>query len=202
MRPEFGSEDLFSMLHFFKSPYLRPHPKTGEPQVADPVEMEMANEPVAMEAANDEPAVFAAPSNYELIFEPTNEVGAAHDMDWVIVREAEAQPTLLRVGPESAALVASDQADRMIVVAEEKATLALLAATAADASSDWVLRARDDAQSASLVAGSRPVGNAGPTSRVIVAGRTLHAGGGTGGSHGRVIVRREDRRLQPCLIAG
>lgn len=33
MRPECGSADLFSMLHFFKSPYLQPHPVTGEPVV-------------------------------------------------------------------------------------------------------------------------------------------------------------------------
>jgi len=36
MRAAFGSADLFSMLHFFKSPYLRPNPETGAPEVDDP----------------------------------------------------------------------------------------------------------------------------------------------------------------------
>ena len=45
MRPEFGSGDLFSMLHFFKSPYLRPTPDTGAPEVEDPVQMEMSEDP-------------------------------------------------------------------------------------------------------------------------------------------------------------
>ncbi|HEU4996919.1 MAG TPA: hypothetical protein VFT29_19010 [Gemmatimonadaceae bacterium] len=35
MRPEFGGGDLFSMLHFFKSPYLRITPKIVEPEVED-----------------------------------------------------------------------------------------------------------------------------------------------------------------------
>jgi hypothetical protein len=39
MRPEFGSTELFSMLHFFKSPYLRPNEETGAPQVVDPAEV-------------------------------------------------------------------------------------------------------------------------------------------------------------------
>ena len=34
MRPEFGSADLFSMLHFFKSPFLRVDPETGAADVA------------------------------------------------------------------------------------------------------------------------------------------------------------------------
>ena len=36
MRPEFGADDLFSMLHFFKSPYLTRSSETGEPIVDDP----------------------------------------------------------------------------------------------------------------------------------------------------------------------
>ena len=36
MRPEFGAEELFSMLHFFKSPYLGRDPETGESVVDDP----------------------------------------------------------------------------------------------------------------------------------------------------------------------
>ena len=53
MRPEFGGEDLFSMLHFFKSGYLRPNPETGEPEVEDPVQIEISEDP-AMAAASDE----------------------------------------------------------------------------------------------------------------------------------------------------
>ena len=45
MRPEFGSADLFSMLHFFKSPYLRPNVETGEPEVADPLQIEISRDP-------------------------------------------------------------------------------------------------------------------------------------------------------------
>lgn len=49
MRPEFGSEDLFSMLHFFKSPYLRPNPETGEPEVADPEEIAITGDLAALD---------------------------------------------------------------------------------------------------------------------------------------------------------
>ena len=37
MRPEFAGAGLFSMLHFFKSPYLWPNPHTGETEVDDPL---------------------------------------------------------------------------------------------------------------------------------------------------------------------
>ena len=53
MRPEFGSEDLFSMLHFFKSPYLRPNPETGEPEVDDPMLIQLAEDPVVVGAGDD-----------------------------------------------------------------------------------------------------------------------------------------------------
>lgn len=49
MRPEFGSQDLFSMLHFFKSPYLRPNPETGEPEVADPEEIAITGDLAAID---------------------------------------------------------------------------------------------------------------------------------------------------------
>ena len=42
MRPEFARPELFSMLHFFKSPYLWPDAETGVPAVEDPVEMMLA----------------------------------------------------------------------------------------------------------------------------------------------------------------
>jgi hypothetical protein len=45
MRPAFGSEDLFSMLHFFKSPYLRPNPESGEPEVEDPMQIQISEDP-------------------------------------------------------------------------------------------------------------------------------------------------------------
>lgn len=44
IRTEFASDDLFSMLHFFKSPYLRDNPETGEPEVGDPLDGETADE--------------------------------------------------------------------------------------------------------------------------------------------------------------
>ena len=53
MRSEFGSGDLFSMLHFFKSPYLRPNPETGEPEVEDPVQIQISEDP-AVVAASDQ----------------------------------------------------------------------------------------------------------------------------------------------------
>jgi hypothetical protein len=51
MRPEFGCEDLFSMLHFFKAPWLRPHPETGEPEVADPRHIQISDDPAIRTAA-------------------------------------------------------------------------------------------------------------------------------------------------------
>jgi hypothetical protein len=51
MRPEFGSEDLFAMLHFFKSPYLRPNPGTGEPEVEDPVQIQISEDPSVVAAS-------------------------------------------------------------------------------------------------------------------------------------------------------
>ena len=53
LRPEFGSADLFAMLHFFKSPYLHPHPETGEPVVVDPAQIQIAEDP-AVAAASDQ----------------------------------------------------------------------------------------------------------------------------------------------------
>ena len=52
MRPEFGSNEMFSMLHFFKSPYLRPNPETGEIEVDDPVQIQTAETPAASAAGD------------------------------------------------------------------------------------------------------------------------------------------------------
>ena len=43
MRPEFGAEDLFSMLHFFKSPYLTRNPETLATVVDDPSKIRMCD---------------------------------------------------------------------------------------------------------------------------------------------------------------
>lgn len=53
MRPEFGSEDMFSMLHFFKSPYLRPNPETGEPEVDDPAQIQIAENPATAHVSDE-----------------------------------------------------------------------------------------------------------------------------------------------------
>lgn len=45
MRAELGSEDLFSMLHFFKSPYLRANPETGEAELEDPLQIQLSEYP-------------------------------------------------------------------------------------------------------------------------------------------------------------
>lgn len=52
MRPELGSEELFSMLHFFKSPYLRPDPETGAPVVDDPLQIRLAEDPAVIAASD------------------------------------------------------------------------------------------------------------------------------------------------------
>lgn len=52
MRPELGSAELFSMLHFFKSPYLRPNPVTGEPEVDDPAQIAMDDDPAVLAASD------------------------------------------------------------------------------------------------------------------------------------------------------
>jgi hypothetical protein len=45
MRPELGSDELFSMLHFFKSPYLRPGSATCAPEIDDPVLIDATDDP-------------------------------------------------------------------------------------------------------------------------------------------------------------
>jgi hypothetical protein len=50
MRPEFGTGDLFAMLHFFKSPYLRANAQTGAAEVADPEEIGITDDPGALGA--------------------------------------------------------------------------------------------------------------------------------------------------------
>ena len=68
MRPEFASEELFAMLHFFKSPYLRYNPETGD------AEMEYPEEIVCNESA-PEVEMCEAPEAYRLIIEPSVLVG-------------------------------------------------------------------------------------------------------------------------------
>jgi hypothetical protein len=53
MRPEFASEDLFSVLHFFKSPYLRPDPETGKPELADPALIQISEDPEVLALSDD-----------------------------------------------------------------------------------------------------------------------------------------------------
>jgi hypothetical protein len=48
MRPEFGGPEVFAMLHFFKSPYLRPDAATGAPSVDDPARIAIGADPVAL----------------------------------------------------------------------------------------------------------------------------------------------------------
>jgi hypothetical protein len=125
MRPEFGSEDLFSMLHFFKSPYLQPNPETGEPQVTDPLITLTAEQPVVTDvadvldtetvvttsAAND---LAEAPSGYELLLGNAREselvlANAHQGSDWSIRSSDEGRVPTVRVvggadpshGPES-----------------------------------------------------------------------------------------------------
>ena len=53
MRPEYGADDFFSMLHFFKSPYLRPSAETGLPEVEDPAQIQLAQDPTVAGASDE-----------------------------------------------------------------------------------------------------------------------------------------------------
>ena len=53
MRPEFGGDDLFSMLHFFKSPYLDSSPDAREPHVVDPAQLQFAADPAVNDVSDE-----------------------------------------------------------------------------------------------------------------------------------------------------
>jgi hypothetical protein len=52
MRPQFASDELFSMLHFFRSPYLRPDQEEGFPVVTDPVLIQISEDPEVAAVSN------------------------------------------------------------------------------------------------------------------------------------------------------
>jgi hypothetical protein len=61
MRPEFASEELFSMLHFYKSPYLRYNPESGE------AELQYAEEIAVQAVYEPEAEVWKIPEGYQLV---------------------------------------------------------------------------------------------------------------------------------------
>ena len=191
MRPEFGSADLFAMLHFFKSPWLRPHPETGEPDVADPEEIQAGADAAALE---------------QFRRERTRRIALEGVVTEVMHRAA---PEAGTGGPNSRAI--DFPADGYRLLMEGAPGLALLSATRRRMlEAGWALFGEDGAGTMGLAAGSRGAasGAGDPAQPLIVAlgagepALGVRAGGADVPAHEPVIAVREDARLTPSQVAG
>lgn len=101
MRPEFGSGDLFSMLHFFKSPYLQADAGSGNARVENPLTIQEDAEEA--ERIEDAIGLVEAPEAYQLLLDAGADVAPiishghrALNGEWTIVAACE-QRTLCLV---------------------------------------------------------------------------------------------------------
>lgn len=221
MRPELGGDDLFSILHFFKSPYLRPNPETGEPEVDDPTSIQIGGDP----------AVAADVFRRERVRRITIDSGALV-MD--VVRSAE--PAAAEQAPSDGRVDGIQAPTGCELILESAPRLDVLSTQVTpDAKTEWALVGRDGARKRSLVvrAGAtapetgdgavvaRSVENGVPalhTGRtrdpgaepmVLVGGdtdgaSTLTAIAGAGAPHGdrAVALAEGDEQRMPMLRAG
>ena len=137
MRPELGDADLFSMLHFFKSPYLRPSRETGQPEVADPLEIASAEDPGI--AASDRVRHVAIDAD-----------GLVID----VIRAVEPEPE--EVEPLEDEIDAGDAGESHgLIVASGFTTESLSAGSCRVVNGEWVVAARDPGHATRLLAGAR-----------------------------------------------
>ena len=183
MRAELGSEDLFSMLHFFKSPYLRANPETGEPEVADPMQIELAESPAV--ASNS--------------FRRERARRIALETDGVVID----------VGPSTALLDDSDSGDGAVdqsqvpegyeLILDSGRDVALLSATRPRDAEEWMILRCDAERSASLRTGQPQNPEADDVIRVRVEdGQRLtsaFSGADSASNKSAILPRSDDERV-------
>ena len=179
MHPEFAGEDLFSMLHFFKAPYLHIVP---QPVIVEAEEVEPALCAVSLAEIVEEPEV------YPFVLEDTPDMfvittGPQHAGEWAIaVGEGEPAADLsIRVAPASEPLIVGVQGTLIASAGGKFGRIE---------------------HNTTLVIGA-------PAARVqqpVIVATGLWAGRAAVRRYelasARLIVAREDGRLRPSLIAG
>jgi len=220
MRAEFGSKELFSMLHFFKSPYLRPNPETGEPEVEDPERIQLSADPTVVAASDqliarqrDEVARNDAALRQELAEaqEATSAEadpgasGAALASDQLVLENRDGIELLSAIGHQSA------EHEWSILRSGEPKSCLLAGVGVESARAHYhepksVILARSDSnQLPSIIAGRARDPR---DERVILAssgdGRGLFSGAviGTAAAHEHVILSGRDEDRTPTLSAG
>jgi hypothetical protein len=189
MRPEFGSEEFFSMLHFFKSPFLQYNPETGEAELDCPKTVAVE---VALEAAFvPDVETPEQPSDYQIVAGSTYEI--------VLSGNDRGEPAACMIVPfdslDTPALLAGRARHAARVIGDVPADLSV-APVAADG---WLAdnRVFRDSETYRLLrpCASAEFGGISPTTELIV-GMPAIAGSQF------AIVARKGRWRKPVLFTG
>lgn len=190
MRPEYASAELFSMLHFYKSPWLRPNRETGEAEVADPAQL-LVDEAVAVETE-----LQPAP---EAIDNACRAIGPGDALDgWRIILESIPATGLLRtIGRRDV------EADRMILSGASEGTVRMVGGRANDSQEEHVIVPQGKgAQVHTVMAGRAPDAAAEWVMAALGDGDPKRAGSGAGPTGEWVIAASHDHVRTPQLVAG
>lgn len=193
MRPELGSDELFSMLHFFKSPYLRPNPDTGAPEIDDPVLID----------ATEDPALYRR--------ERTRRIAVDTDALVVdVIRSAERSDRRTARSDEAIHLVGAPDGYQMLLASGRGVEL-LSAHASRTTEGRWMILRGVGERMANLLAGASPGRSVthGAHSDEVIRMRddrdrmpTLLAGRAHDAEAGQVIVAREEGARWLTAVAG
>ncbi|HET9003258.1 MAG TPA: hypothetical protein VFN39_04560, partial [Gemmatimonadaceae bacterium] len=217
MRPEFAGGELFSMLHFFKSPWLRPNRVTGEAEVADPARA-LVSDDFAVAAMGIKRGLERIertdgairpedmPDGWRVIlegaraFELLRTIGRREPKaEWVITRSAGEGTTRMVGGrcpdpKEEPVILQRNKGERMHDV---------VAGRAPDAGDEWLIAAPGDGDRTPVsFAGANPANDWTMLgSRADARTPSLVAGAGVPDADERAIIPREERvlRLRPSV---
>lgn len=146
MRPEFGSDDLFSMLHFFKSPYLRPNPKTGAAEVEDPVQIQFFDDPSI--AATSDQAIGPHRDTARSLFRRERARQIALDTGGLVIdviRRVALAPAPPEPGDEGGGIELGEATDGCQLILEGNREIELLSANGQwDAGAEWAILRNDE----------------------------------------------------------
>lgn len=217
MRPELASGDLFSMLHFFKSPWLRPNRKTGQPEVADPAQALVSEDPAVavpggqrgkenVERTHGAIRPENMPDGWRVIlegaraFELLRTIGRREpEAEWVVTRSA-GEGTTRMVGGRC-----PDPKEEPVILQRNKGERMhdMVAGRAPDAGDEWLIAAPGDGNGKpASFAGADPAHEwAMLTSRGDARTPSLVAGAGVPDADERAIIPRDESvlRLRPSV---
>jgi hypothetical protein len=191
MRPEVGAADLFSMLHFFKSPYLRHNPETGKPVVDDPAKMRLCD------------SIAAEPDAAEVQFRRERACTISMKTDGTVI-------DLIRSSPERPDVERDDDSDegtvRFELILEGAPGITLLSSNAQQMSDDDMpVFAKGDERQTRLLTGvgidQRICANAPELGSVDTVRGAQCAGSGDSGSARGIVVTSDDTQ-SASLVTG